>query len=185
MSSTAQKYPPSMRLLHWLRAAVILGTLLVGLLMVNLPDDVTAKFEALYPNHKQFGVLALLLVLIQAVLRIGFRARLPADAAGLQPWEHKLSHLTHKALYALMVIVPLMGYSMSSTFTQSDGVPFFFFGHLPELLPKNDRWFEVFQLLHRVLAYTLLALIALHIAGALKHRFFDKDPQADVLKRML
>ncbi len=185
MSSTAQKYPLSMRLLHWLRAAVILGTLLVGLLMVNLPDDVTAKFEALYPNHKQFGVLALLLVFIQAVLRIRFRARLPADAAGLQPWENKLSHLTHKALYALMIIVPLMGYSMSSTFTQSDGVPFFFFGHLPELLPKNDRWFEVFQLLHRVLAYTLLGLIALHIAGALKHRFFDKDPQADVLKRML
>lgn len=185
MSSTAQKYPLSMRILHWLRAAVILGTLLVGLLMVNLPDDLTLKFESLYPNHKQFGVLALLLVIIQAVLRIRFRARLPADAAGLQPWEHKVSHLTHKALYVLMIIVPLMGYSMSSTFTQSDGVPFFFFGHLPELLPKNDRWFEGFQLLHRVLAYTLLGLIALHIAGAVKHRFFDKDPHADVLKRML
>ena len=77
-----------------------------------------------------------------------------------------------------------MGYSMSSTFTMSDGV--FFFGvNLPELLPKNDDWFVVFQLLHKVFAYTLLALIVLHIAGALKHRFYDKDPRNDVLRRML
>ncbi len=185
MSPTAQKYPLSMRILHWLRAAILLGTLLVGLLMVNLPDDATAKFETLYPNHKQFGVLALLLVLVQVALRLVFRGRLPGASIGLKAWENTLSKLAHKALYALMIIVPLMGYSMSSTFTQSDGVPFFFFGHLPELLPKNDGWFEIFQLLHRVLAYTLLGLIALHIAGALKHRFFDKNTDADVMKRML
>ena len=85
----------------------------------------------------------------------------------------------------LLIVVPLMGYSMSSTFTQSDGVPFFFFGQLPELLPKNDRWFEVFQLLHRIFAYALLVLIVLHVAGALKHRFVDRDEDADVLRRML
>jgi cytochrome b561 len=96
-----------------------------------------------------------------------------------------MSTFAHRAMYVLLIIVPLMGYSMSSTFTQSDGVPFFFFGQLPELLPKNDRWFEVFQLLHRVLAYALLALLVLHVAGVLKHRFMDKDVDADVLRRML
>lgn len=77
-----------------------------------------------------------------------------------------------------------MGYSMSSTYTQSDGVPFFLV-HLPELLPKNDNWFRVFQWLHRTLAYTLLVLIILHVLGALKHRFVDADPSNDVLRRML
>lgn len=177
------KYPASMRWLHWLRAAVILGTLTVGLVMVNLPDDLPLKFESLYPNHKQFGVLALVLVLLQGLLRL--RHRMPEPPAGLAGWERSLSKFTHRALYVLMIAVPLMGYSMSSTFTQSDGVPFFFLGHLPELLPKNDKWFEVFQLLHRVLAYTLLALVVLHVAGALKHRFFDKGRQTDVLGRML
>jgi cytochrome b561 len=109
----------------------------------------------------------------------------PGPPAALRPWERTLSVLAHRALYVLLVAVPLMGYAMSSSFTQSDGVPFFFFGHVPELLPKNDRWFEVFQLLHRLLAYTLLALLVLHVAGALKHRFLDRDPQADVLRRML
>jgi len=179
----ATTYPASMRALHWLRALVVIGTLSVGLLMVNLPDDLPAKFEQLYPNHKQFGLLALLLCLVQLVLRS--RSRLPAPPAGLRPWERRLSTFVHRAFYALLIIVPLMGYSMSSTFTQSDGVPFFFMGQLPELLPKNDRWFEIFQLLHRIFAYTLLALVVLHVAGALKHRFLDKNGQTDVLRRML
>jgi cytochrome b561 len=181
----AQKYSGSMRVFHWLRALVVIGTLGVGLVMVNLPDDLPLKFEQLYPNHKQFGLLALLLGLVQLVLRTRARARLPAPPAGLRPWERTLSTFAHRAFYVLLIIVPLMGYSMSSTFTQSDGVPFFFFGQLPELLPKNDRWFEAFQLLHRIFAYALLALIVLHVAGALKHRFLDKDAQADVLRRML
>lgn len=191
MSETAMaatdKFPPAMRALHWLRAAVVIGTLGVGLLMVNLPDELPAKFELLYPNHKQFGLLALLLGLGGALLRWRARSqgRLPATPASLQPWEQRLAHATHRLLYALLVAVPLMGYAMSSTFTQSDGVPFFFLGHVPELLPKNDRWFEVFQWLHRVLAYALLALVTLHVAGAVKHRLQHRGEEADVLRRML
>lgn len=183
--SDAPKYPFSMRVFHWLRALVVIGTLSVGLLMVNLPDELPAKFELLYPNHKQFGLLALLLGLVQLVLRTRARHRLPAPPAGLRPWERTLSTFAHRAFYVLLIIVPLMGYSMSSTYTQSDGVPFFFFGMLPELLPKNDDWFEVFRLVHRTFAYTLIALVVLHVAGALKHRFLDRNGQTDVLRRML
>ena len=179
----SSKYSGQMRALHWLRAVVVIATLALGLVMVNLPDELPAKFELLYPNHKQFGLLALLLALAQLLVRS--RSRVPEPAAGLKPWERSLSTFAHRALYALLIIVPLMGYSMSSTFTQSDGVPFFFFGQVPELLPKNEHWFEVFRLLHRILAYALLALVVLHVAGALKHRFLDKDAQADVLRRML
>jgi len=176
-----------MRALHWLRAAVVIGTLGAGLLMVNLPDELPAKFEQLYPNHKQFGMLALLLASVQLLLRWRAHAqgRLPTLPGSLQGWERGLSHAVHRALYVLLVAVPLMGYSMSSTFTQSDGVPFFFFGHLPELLPKNDQWFERFQLLHRVLAYALLALLVMHVAGAVKHRLQDRGGDSDVLRRML
>ena len=182
-SSPSNHYPASMRWVHWLRAAVVLCNLGVGLVMVRLADELPLKFDTLYPNHKQFGLLALLLVLLQLVLRA--RHHVPEAPASLKSWARSLSKFAHRALYVLLIVVPLMGYSMSSTFTQSDGVPFFFFGQLPELLPKNDRWFEVFQLLHRFLAYALLVLIVLHVAGALKHRFLDKDADADVLGRML
>lgn len=183
ISPRSDRYPASMRWLHWLRAAVVLCNLGVGLVMVRLPDELPVKFDTLYPNHKQFGLLALLLVLVQLVLRA--RHAVPEAPASLKAWERSLSKFAHRALYVLLIVVPLMGYSMSSTFTQSDGVPFFFFGQLPELLPKNDHWFEVFQLLHRIFAYALLALIVLHVAGALKHRFLDKNAEGDVLRRMV
>src|SRR5688572_9309480 len=58
MSNTSKsdldKYPATMRVLHWLRAIVVIGVLGAGLVMVNLlPDELPAKFEVLYPNHKQ------------------------------------------------------------------------------------------------------------------------------------
>lgn len=176
------KYPLILRLLHWARAVLIFWQLWMGWTMVRLSDDVPAKFDWYYPTHKQFGILTLLLVLVQ--LSIRSRKTLPAPPAGLAGWEKRCVKAAHYLLYALAIVVPLMGYSMSSTYTQSDGVPFFF-AHLPELLPKNDNWFKVFQWLHRTLAYTLLALIVFHVLGALKHRFLDADRRNDVLRRML
>ncbi|MEO8388776.1 hypothetical protein [Polaromonas sp.] len=43
----------------------------------------------------------------------------------------------------------------------------------------------MFQLLHRILAYASLALLVRHMAGALKHRFADRDAQVNVLRCML
>ncbi|MBI5131625.1 MAG: cytochrome b [Rhodopseudomonas palustris] len=175
------KYPVALRVLHWLRALLILGLIAVGFTMTSLDDETAAKFTQLYPLHKSFGLLVFLVVLVQLGIRATSRLPGPAD---LPAHERVLSHVVHVAIYALLLIVPLMGYAMSSSFTQSDGVTFFGL-HVPELLPKNDAAFRVFQFLHKVLAYTLLALVGLHVLGALKHRFFDSNPKADVLPRML
>jgi cytochrome b561 len=177
------RYPRRVRWLHWLMAAIILGMLTVGFTMVHLIDDkVPIKFDWLYPYHKSFGMLVLLLVLVRLAVRRS--ARLPGLPRSLPPWERRMAKVAHVALYTLMILVPLMGYSLSSSFTQSDGV--YFFGvNLPELLPKNDARFAVFDWLHAILAYTLLALIILHVLGALKHRFVDREKDADVLARML
>ena len=51
--------------------------------------------------------------------------------------------------------------------------------------PKNDAAFKVYEWLHHVLAYTLLGVAALHVLGVLKHRFLDRTPENDVLRRML
>lgn len=176
------RYPLAMRVLHWVRAVLILGLIAVGWTMVSLNDDASGKFDILYPLHKEFGVLLFFIAVVQLLIRS--RAALPVLPDGLARWEVILSKAVHHTMLALIVIVPLMGYSMSSSFTQSDGVPFFF-TELPELLPKNDGAFAVFQALHKYLAFTLLGLIVLHVAGVLKHRFLDKGGDTDVLPRML
>ena len=177
------KYPVSIRVLHWTMAIIILGLIWAGWTMVSMSDDDPAKYGDFYPWHKSFGMLALFLVVARLFIRS--RATLPPLPAGLaSSWEGTAAKIGHFALYTLMIVVPCMGYSMSSSFTQSDGV--YFFGvNLPELLPKNDARFEVFQRLHRWLAYTLLVLIGLHLLGALKHRFLDRNRDNDVLSRMI
>ena len=180
------KYPLSMRILHWLRAVIILGLIWSGWYMTSLPDSTPiAKFEFFYPNHKQFGVLAWLLAVLHLLIRWQKRRVLPQTPDGLTGWERTLSHAVHRLIMTLTLLIPIFGYSMSSSFTQSDGVPFFFFGHLPELLPNNDEAFALFQALHEYGAYLLLALIVLHVAGAAKHRLQDKGGETDVLSRML
>lgn len=176
------RYTLPMRMLHWMRAALILGLIALGWTMTSLPDSTAAKFEWMYPIHKEFGVLAFLIGTIALIVRR--RSALPRHPAGLARWEVMLSGMVQYAMLALAIVVPLMGYAMSSTFTQSDGVPFFV-TDLPELLPKNDRAFALFALAHKTLAYTLLALVVLHVMGVLKHRFLDRGRAADVLPRML
>ncbi|WP_277374060.1 cytochrome b/b6 domain-containing protein [Pseudomonas sp. AA-38] len=176
-------YPRTLLLLHWVRAVLIIGLLWAGWHMTGMSDEVESKFVLYYPWHKSFGVLAFILVVLQIVIRVKTPV-LPKPPKTLATHERFLAQLVQRSMYVLLVVVPLMGYSMSSTFTMSDGV--YFFGvDLPELLPKNDEWFVVFQWLHKVLAYTLLGLIVLHLLGTMKHRLFDKDPRNDVMRRML
>lgn len=177
-----QRYSRPMRILHWVRAPLLLGLVGLGWYMTSLPDAVPIKFDILYPTHKEFGVLAFIIVCIALVVRR--RSRVPELPNGLARWEAMLAHFTHRAIYVLAVIVPLIGYARSSTYTQSDGVPFFF-TMIPEVLPKNDRVSEVLSRLHKYLAFTLLALAILHILGVIKHRFFDRHRENDVLRRMI
>ena len=175
-----------MRVLHWVMAILIVGELTAGLLMVHMYDEVAPIVGDLYPWHKSFGLLILLLILGRMVVR--WRSTVPAFPESLQNWEKVSAHIGHVLLYILILVVPIMGYCMSSTYTMSDGVTFFGLP-VPELLPKNDAQFEVFQLLHRIGAYVLLAVIVVHVLAVVKHRFFDRshagDNDSDVLSRML
>ncbi|RWA73966.1 cytochrome b [Mesorhizobium sp. M1C.F.Ca.ET.193.01.1.1] len=182
--SPATKYPLLIRCLHWMRAVLVICLIASGWYMTRLPESDTATASFFYPNHKQFGVLVWLLALVHLALRWRYRKIVPSTPPALARWEKILSHMVHRSLIVLTLLVPILGYSLSSSFSQSDGVPFFIIAHLPELLPKNDAAFAVFQMLHRYSAYLLLACIALHVAGSLKHRLIDKNGPTDVIPRM-
>ena len=180
------KYPLSMRILHWIRAVLILGLIWAGWSMTGFPEDTPMeKFNFYYANHKQFGILVWLIAIVHLVIRWRNQAILPQTPSTLTGWEKMLSKIVHRLIITLTLLVPMLGYAMSSSFTQSDGVPFFFIHEVPEILPKNDAAFEVYDMLHEYTAYALLGLIVLHVAGAIKHRLTDKGGESDVLPRML
>lgn len=176
------KYPLAMRVLHWLMAVLILGMISVGWFMTPYEESREPLVSRLYYWHKSFGVLIFILVSVRLTIR--FRSIIPALPEGLPQIDRTMAHLAHKVLYALMFLMPILGYVLSSSYVDSSGVHFFVVD-LPELIPDNDTIFKISDFLHMFLGYTLLALIMVHIGGALKHRFFDKNKDNDVIARIL
>lgn len=176
------KYPASMRVLHWLMALLIFGQIFGGWFMTPYDEAREPLIGQLYWWHKSFGLLAFLLIFIRLSNRL---RRVPPQLPKTLPsFDRKLAHIAHWSIYALIVLIPITGYTLSSTFEYSDGITFFGV-HVPELFPKSEAVYEAADWLHGILAYTLLAVVVLHLAGVIKHRYFDKNPDHDVLKRML
>jgi cytochrome b561 len=173
---TPEKYPFPMRILHWLAAAGFAVLFVTGPIMVDL--DKTDPLRAdLFGLHKSFGVIAI--ILLVARLRVRLRSALPALPARLQGFEKSLAHWGHRGLYALMIATPIVGWADSNF----HGRPVKLFGlPLPKLFPTVEDIGTTPGLVHTVLAYTLLGLVAVHVAAVVKHRYVDR---ADVLHRIL
>ena len=173
---TTQRYTGVAIGLHWLIGLMIVTSLGVGLYMVSLslsPDKLR-----LYSWHKWAGVTIFMLVLVRSLWRLTHPAPpLPDD---VPVWQRKVAEATHYALYALMIVIPLTGWLMSS----AKGFQTVYFGvvPIPDLLAKNEGLGETLALVHRYLNYSMIGLVIAHIAAALKHHFIDKD---DILRRML
>ncbi|MBK9234836.1 MAG: cytochrome b [Rhodoferax sp.] len=168
-----QRYSTTAIALHWLSALAVLGLLMVGWYMADLP--LSPLRLKLFNWHKWAGVSVLGLTLLRLLWRWTHRPpALPAELLGQTPtWQLRLAGATHAALYGLLLLVPLIGWARSS----AAGFSIVLFGvlPLPDLLPKDTALAELVKPWHAVSAYSLCALIALHVAAALKHQFVDKD----------
>lgn len=155
--------------LHWLVAVLIFGGFGLGLYMHELPFS-PQKLK-LYSYHKWIGVSVFLLVLLRGAWRITHTP--PEIAPGTPPWQRIAAHATHWALYALMLAIPLSGWLHSS----ASGFQVVYFGviPLPDLVGKNKALAEQLAEVHELLAFTLMALVVLHLAAAIKHQFIDRD----------
>jgi cytochrome b561 len=151
----------------------------VGLFMTsraerNIWDGLT---NTLYSSHKLTGVLVLALVLGRLAYR--FRHGAPSDEPTLEPWQKMASHATHWALYVLLVAVPILGWLGISLYPALDIFGLF---KLPGLVTPNQPASSTIFFLHKIAAFVLVALAALHVGAALFHYVVRKD---GVLRRML
>lgn len=161
--------------LHWLIALAIFVTFPLGVYMSDLP--LSPERIKLFSWHKWLGIT----ILVLAVLRLLWRAaHKPPPAVSMPRWQRFSSSAVHVLLYLLIVAIPLSGWLMSS----AKGVQTVWFGviPLPDLLPKDKALGRLLTDVHETLNYTLLGLVVLHVAAALKHHFIDRDA---TLRRML
>jgi cytochrome b561 len=165
--------------MHWLMALIIISLLAIGFYMTTWLDKESANRMTIYNLHKSFGALVLFLVVARIFIRLS--KPIPPLPNSISAFVQKIAHLVHILLYGLMIFMPLSGYLMSNYF----GYPVHLFGlPLPMLVEKNIEMGKFFADVHKFLGFAFVAILSLHIAGAVKHRFLDK-PENDVLKRMV
>lgn len=154
---------------HWLLAFLIASSFAFGLYMVDLPFS-PARVKQ-YNWHKWAGITILMLSALRLLWRLSHRP--PVLDINTPIWQAKASRATHSLLYLLFFLAPLAGWAYSS----AAGFPVVYFGllQLPDLVPRNADLAAVLKLAHRVVTYSLAALVMLHVAAALKHQWIDRD----------
>ena len=152
------------RALHWLTAALVLAAAPLGLYIANTQPSLSSLW--LFGLHKTLGISVLALVLV----RIAWHAlsRPPVPFASGVAWKDRLANIVHRMLYVLMIAVPLVGWVASS----ATGIDSVVLGGLtlPRIAPVSEQVDETGFLIHASLAFLFLAVVALHIAGALLRR---------------
>ena len=160
--------------LHWLLGLMIVGAFGFGVYMADLP--LSPSRLKLYNWHKWAGITILALSALRLLWRLTHRP--PADLP-MPAWQARVAHATHALLYALFFAVPLVGWAYSS----AAGFPIVWFGvlPLPDFVPVDKALAEAIKPWHERLAMLMALLVVLHVVGALKHHFIDKD---GLLERM-
>ncbi len=173
--------------LHWLIALLVIGQIAGGFYIEELPDSARAEKVALLQLHKSFGISILLLTLVRLGWRLTHKA--PALPAAMPGWQKTAARGVHVAFYVLLIGVPLGGWAIVSASPFAETVKTYLFGvvawpHLPFFDGVEDRKGLAHDIaeLHELGAKSILALLALHVGAAMKHRLMDGD---GVLETML
>ena len=168
------RFNPLQRALHWLMAVCILTMLFIGVGMVS---TVAPKYLTLVGIHEPLGIAILVLALIRLAVRLRYGAPpLPIDL----PEPMKLAaHLSHYALYALMIAMPLIGWAMLSAADYP--VPLSQGLWLPQILPQSASLHAALWNAHFYLAFLFFAVILMHVAAALFHALIRRDGVFDAM----
>ena len=162
--------------LHWLVGLLIIGMLILGYYMINVPKGTPGR--ASYFNlHKSIGVMVGVLILLRLAWRLTHRA--PQLPNTMPQWEVRAARWSHRLLYLCMVVQPASGY-ISSSFNKY-GVKFFGFP-LPKWGWEDPGLRDLFGFIHYVAGAIFTALVVLHVLAAFKHLLVDHD---GVFQRML
>ncbi|MEH3046842.1 cytochrome b [Sphingomonas adhaesiva] len=190
----AVRYSNVAIVLHWAIAALILYNLATGLFGEWLP-------RGAFAFHISSGITILVLTVVRIVWRLTHR---PPPFLPMTGGERALAHGVHALLYVAMLALPLTGWAMVSANPPAGSAgaafaaqgkpaskrgpiliwnaiplpliaPINDIGRTPEGVPEQHELHERLETIHGLGGWLMLALLVLHVAGALKHQFIDRQ----------
>ncbi|MAK42524.1 MULTISPECIES: cytochrome b [Spongiibacter] len=177
LRNTSTRYGWVSIALHWGMALAIFAMFGLGLWMRDL-----GYYDTWYQRaphiHKSIGLILLALL----VFRLLWRATNPTPQSppNSPRWERLSAHLTHYGLYAMLVVMMLAGYLIST----ADGraIEVFNWFSVPATVQDLPNQEDVAGEIHEILAWAIVLLAGVHALAALKHHFYNRD---NTLKKML
>ena len=160
-------YDPVAKTLHWLVVVLLAVQFAIGWIMPEIHRD--TPNEGLIPWHLDVGMVTLGVALVRLAWRL---VRPVPPAAVLPPWQVWAERLTHYLIYALLVVMPLLGWANAS----SRGYEVTLFGFpVPPLMAKGSPLGRELGDVHIFTSYVLLGAVGLHVAAALYHWLLLRD----------
>lgn len=165
------------RALHWLVAVLVVLLVGHGWWMTGFAPRET-RFDH-YGWHASLGYFVLALTIGRLAWRLGNPVpQLPASPA----WQRAAAHVSHWALYALMLAISVEGWALAGTFRRPLDSVFGLATIRPIVTTQERAVHEQLEQWHSILAWSLVALVAVHVAAAIWHMVVRKD---GVMDRML
>lgn len=169
-------YSKGSKFFHWIIALIVILMLAGSFFLDDLPDSIKGTAFML---HKSFGLTVLALMLLRIIWIV--QKGKPALPVTVPAWQRAMSRLVQYSLYFFVIVMPLSGWIMSTAAGRSPVL--FDLVQLP--LPgiaEDKALAKLMAEWHETIAFIIIGLLVLHIAGAAKHYFIDKDK---VVQQML
>jgi cytochrome b561 len=161
---------------HWLTLLLLIAVYALIELRGIYPKDSDPR-EAMKTWHNMLGLLVFAIVFVRLALRLAFRS--PPITPTPPAWMEWLAKAMHLALYAFLIVMPLLGWLTLS----AEGKPVPFFGlELPALIGTSQPLARSLEDIHELIGTVGYYLIGLHAVAALYHHYFMHD---NTLLRML
>lgn len=178
LRNTGKSFGLISKSLHWSMAILLTGLFIVGLYMTGL-DYYDSLYHTLPWWHKSFGLLTVLLLIIRFVWKLVNQE--PEALTTHKKWEVFLANITQRLFYFLILLIGISGYFISTA--KGKGIEFFTLFEVPAITAEiEEERADLIGNAHELMAILLAVFVVLHILGALKHHFFDKD---ETLRRMI
>ena len=174
-SNTRTRYGLVARVLHWLLALLIFTAIGLALYTETLSqqtEEGRAALMQIFSLHKTIGVAAFFTALIRILWAL--TQTHPVEIHPERHLENFAAKLTHWMLYGAMVIMPLSGWIYHSATLGFAPILWPLPQALP-FIPQTEMVAHAAEAVHKLSAVVLYIAIGLHVLGALKHVFIDKD----------
>ena len=170
------RYPSALRWLHWLVVMLLIAQFAIAWTMPDVKRGTLPT--GLISWHLSVGILIWLVMAARLCVRAA--SAVPQEPTDLPPALSILARGTHYTLYALLLVLPVLGYINASG--RGWNVRLFGIGPLPQLASPHAHWAMAMGDVHKTAALVLLAVVALHVSGALYHALVLRD---GTLRRIL